>query len=154
MNLKYLAEAVSIYKIVASLIRSYVAILIFAFDFNLFRVVQYVFNIRYSEELKETLFYYIMNHIEQASVYLTFILAISLLIMSLLDILFSIAMLYKKRFGAIGLFATSIAWVPIEILFISKFLLMSKTLVLLLDFLIIVFLFRIITKKGNFRSRA
>ena len=84
-------------------------------------------------------------HIRDASSGLTCILAIALIVLSLADIIFIIALIYRRKWGAIGFFIISILWIPVEILFVSKFLVIPKTLSLIIELIIIYFLYKLIT---------
>jgi hypothetical protein len=145
MKTKYLAEIVSVYKLLASLLRVTLGILIFNFSNRIHRIIESIIQGRIAEKKSFFILNYLVDRINpEVSIMLFKILAIALITISLAEIIFSIALLSRKRYGGIGLFITSILWIPVEILFISKFLITSKTIIIILDIIIIVLLFKII----------
>lgn len=136
------------YKIVISFVRFFLGLMIILLGYNLKLGIDSLFN--HPHEHTRTLFYYLSYHIIQAPEVLTAILAFSLITISLLEIVFGAGIILRKRWGAIGIFWTCLAWVPVEILFISKFWLIPKFLGFVIDILILVALFHLLTKSRDY----
>ena len=66
------------------------------------------------------------------------------------EIIFAIAMTKKKKWGLWGLFWTTLAWIPLEILFISRFLVVSKTLEIIINLILIWLLVDIIKRHEEY----
>ena len=151
MQRKIIIWIISIYKILASLLRVLAGSILLYFSCSIEQASLFLFRKELLEDPADFLFRFLTGHIMQASTSLTCILASALIVLSLADIFFIIALLYRRRWGAIGFFIVSILWVPIEILFVSRFLVIPKTLALIIDFIIIYFLYKLITHpKGYF----
>ncbi|MFA5174068.1 MAG: hypothetical protein WC438_02710 [Candidatus Pacearchaeota archaeon] len=147
IKVKYLAEIASIYKIIASLIRISFGIMFFYFSFNLPKIISH-----FSEKPNK---FIILNLIAgrinpEVSFKIMYIFALSLILVSILEIIFGISMLLKKRWGAVGLFITSILWIPVELIFISKFLIIHKTISIILNMIVLYLLYRIITHPNGY----
>jgi len=141
--------AVSIYKFAINSLRILLALVIFNFSCDIVKLTNYVCSSRF---LKPEGFItdFLGNHIFPASPPLVFFLASVLLLFSLSELVFVVALLFRKRWGAIGFFIISILWIPVELLLISKFLLVPKLITLLIDILIIGFLFYILRKPNHY----
>ena len=129
------SESLSTYKMSLSIIRIIIGLLIVILGFNLSRVIDFLFESDHG--IRETLFYYFTSHLIVASKTLTIILALALIIISCLELIFGIALTKKKKWGAWGLFWTTLAWIPLEILFVSRFLVISKTLSIIVNLVMI-----------------
>lgn len=140
---------VFIYKLITNLIRISFALFIFNFNCSISSLVDYVSSMRCFSPTGFTV-HFLNSHIANASPQLTFILGFSLLFLSAIDLFFVIAFIFRKRWGAIGFFILAILWVPIELLFVSKFLLISNILTIIIDIVILVFLYRLITHPDHY----
>jgi len=138
-------KIISIYKLAAASIRILIGILILQFGCNLHNLIRSVLRKELIENPNDLTYSFLLGHINQPSIFLTCILALSLIIFSILEIIFAINLLYQKKSGAIGLFIITLLWIPIEILFISKFLLAPKAISITLDIIILIALFKIMT---------
>lgn len=138
----------SIYKVIINFARLALGIAIVVFSFS------YTGFILANKNLiqRNNIVYAIARHIDFPSPGLAKILAFSLIILSLVELVFLIALILRKKWGAIGLFIMAIAWIPIELLFISKFLIVSRIISLAINLIIIFFLYRLITKSKYFKS--
>jgi hypothetical protein len=145
---KYEVLVLSIYKIILSTLRIILGFIIIFLGFNLNRVINFLFH--ESVERKQILSNFLIYHINPTNIYLTAILAISLIILSTLEIIFSVLLLKRKEIGAAGLIVLTFLWIFLEILFISKFLLIHKTSILIINIIIILFLFRLILKHKSY----
>lgn len=150
MKTKYLAEAVSVYKILGSIFRIVIGAIILYSGFNLERIIAIVHRSRLQESTK-SLFTIFLEHIKpDVSLILVYALVVSLIAISTLEIIFAISLLARKRIGGIGLFVTSILWIPVEILFVSKFILTSRLVILIINLLIVYSLYRILSRPGGY----
>ena len=133
---------IGIYKILINLIFLSLGIIIVTFKCNSERVISFLMRSRiisFHEKVPEMLF----HHINLPEFGFTCFLAALILLFSSSEIFFSIAMLLKKKWGAIGLFIMSCLWIPIGLFFMSKILVLPKTIGLLIDILIVILLVRI-----------
>jgi uncharacterized membrane protein len=146
----YSIPLISLYKLLGAIIRVCIGILILYFSGDIKEIIGFIFKREILEDQTDFIFSYLLNHIAQPSAYLAYVLAFSLIIFSLLEIVFAIGLLLRKEWGAVGLFIISVLWIPIEILFISKFLLTPKTISLVLDVIILVLLFKMITHSRRY----
>jgi len=81
------------------------------------------------------------------------ILALLLIIFAFLEIIFLIGLILRKKWGGIGFFCMQFVWVPVDLMIISKFLLFSKVITIILDLVIIWFMIRLlISPKGYFKK--
>jgi hypothetical protein len=140
----YSIQIISTYKFLGAFIRLLIGILILSFRGNLHNFILFIFKKEILEDPTDLFSSYLLGHIAQSSAFLTFLLALALIIFSLLEIIFAINLFLQKKSGAMGLFVISILWIPIEFLFISKFLLAPKTIGLVLDIIILILLFQMI----------
>jgi hypothetical protein len=143
---KHALWLISIYKITISLIRIILGFIIIYFGFDLHKTITFLFG-RGFLGFEKILLNLIIIHQEHINIVFTIILAISIISISILDIIFSIALVKVKKFGAIGLLITSILWIPVEILFVSKFLATPKIITILINLIIIITLIKIIFPK-------
>lgn len=150
-SIKIEVFGISIYKFVINCIRILLGSAILLFGLDLQNVIHYLFlqkGLPINGMLEKLFmsFYF-------PSKSLTLILALSLIIFSLIELVFIIAMLYRRKWGAIGIFALGIVWTLIEILFVSKFLLTSKILSMVINVIILYLLYKIITSHGYFKKQ-
>ena len=153
MTNKSIISIISIYKLTTSYLRIIAGVFLFYFGLSIANAGKIIFRRELVQDPTDFLAHFLMIHIRNASPILTGILASSLIVLSLLDIFFIFAIALRKRWGVIGLFIVSISWIPIEVLFISRFLIISRTLGIIIDLIIIYLLYRIITHpKGYFKN--
>jgi uncharacterized membrane protein len=154
MKIRTKVLLVSVYKAVTNLIRIILGLTIIYFGFDIHRALKSIFAREIQMDPKDFLFSYLIGHIKDVSYYLPAILAFSLLILSLAEIFFIIQLLRRKRWGAIGFLAVSILWIPIELLFVSKFVLISRTISFIIEALIIIFLFNILRNSHGYFEKS
>jgi len=140
MAKNYPAILISIYKIIGGILRIIMGSIILYFKADLYKALAFTFRRELLEDPSDVLFYYISNHINYNFYILTYILAISLIILSILEIFFAIKLLQNDKSGAIGLAVISLLWIPLEILFLAKFLVVRRFLSLFINIIIIILL--------------
>lgn len=148
MKKNYAIELISGYKIIVASIRIILGVLILQFRGNLKELALFLFNRKLKEE-PHILFKLVNNIINAEPINLALVLAFTLIIFSIIELIFSIGLLYRKKSSVIGLFVISLLWIPVEILFISKFLFIHKVTALIINLLISAALLKIII---NFRK--
>jgi uncharacterized membrane protein len=141
---------VSAYKTITNLVRIILGLTIIYFGFDIHRALRSLFSREIQVDPKDFIFSYLIGHINDVSYYLAAILAFSLIILSLAEIFFIIQLLRRKKWGAIGFLVISILWIPVELLFVSKFILVPRTITLIIEIIIIIFLFRIIRNSHGY----
>lgn len=134
---------ISAYKTLGALTRTLIGILILYFG-DIISLVNFVFKKEVLEDPNDLFYSFLLGHINQPSTLLALILAFSMIIFSVLEITFVTGLLLRKKWGAMGLFIISILWIPVEILFISKFLLGPRIIGVILDIMILILLFQMI----------
>lgn len=134
---------ISAYKLLGALTSILMGMLILYFG-SIISLVNSVFKKEILEDPNDLFYSFLLGHINQSSKLLALILAFSLIIFSVLEITFVAGLLLRKKWGAIGLFIISVLWVPVEILFISKFLLGPRIIGVILDIIILILLFQMI----------
>ncbi len=145
----YSIPLISAYKLLGAFIRILIGILILYFG-SIPKLIQFIFKGEIIEDPTDIFSGFLLSHIAQNSASLTYILALSLIIFSLLEIVFAIGLLLRKKWGAMGLFIISILWLPVEILFISRFLLTPRTISIILDTIILILLFQMIAHSKKY----
>jgi len=123
---KVYPKAIAISKITLSAIRIFLGVIIIIMKFSLGEVNQFLFNRYFEGTTGHYLFNYFQQHIIAAPVSFTAILAFSLIIISSVELVYSFALLHHHKIGAKGLFVISILWIPVELLFLSQFFILSK----------------------------
>jgi uncharacterized membrane protein (DUF2068 family) len=94
----------------------------------------------------------LMKIIDFPSQKLACFLAISLILFSLIELVFVFALMLKRKWGALGMFILAIIWTFLEILFVSKFLVTSKITGLIINAIIMIYLYKLITKSDYFKK--
>ena len=145
---KWYLGLMSGYKIAISLPRIILGLLIIFFGFNLPAVARFI--LTESAEHKGIALSYVYKHLLIPPERLIAIFALSLIILSVLEIMFSIAMMYRKKWGVEGLIVTSILWIPLEIMLVSKFFVLSKTWTIILNLIILWLLFDLLIKHKSY----
>ncbi len=143
-KINYLVKLISIYKIAINSLRIITGVLIFYFRGNIKNMMLSLFNIEVSEDSKDTIYNYLSLHISNPTIQLALLLGYILIIFSIFEMILSIRLLFNKKNSSLWLFVTSIIWIPVELLFISKFLFIHKTTAIILDALVLLALFKII----------
>jgi len=146
----YLIIFISVYKFLSAFIKLLIGGLILYFRGNPLNFILFIFKKEILEDPTDLFSGYLLGHIAQPSVFLTIFLALALIIFSLSEMIFTINLFLQKKSGAIGLFVTSILWVPIEFLFISRFLLAPKTIGIVLDIVILILLFQMMAHSRKY----
>jgi uncharacterized membrane protein len=153
MKDKIIVFMISVYKFLINFLRISIGALLIYSGCDINRLFNTLFKEELIEDSTDLIFYYLTSHIKETSFSLTCFLALLIIFLSTLELFFIVAFIYRKKWGALGFFVISISWVPVELLFISRFLIMPKVLSLFIDFLIIVFLFKLLTHpKGYFNK--
>ncbi len=150
---KYTIWAISGYKLIINTIRIIFGLLIFAFGCDSRRVLELLTSHEIAEDSSSFTSHFLINHINPASVIPTCSLALALVIISLLEIVFLVAIFRRKYYGAVGFFIVSLLWIPLEMFFISKFLLVSRLISLLINLVIILFFLKIILSHDKYFKR-
>ena len=142
-----------IYKSIEDFFRYAFGILLIVFNFSLQQLTFNLFKKELAEDHFVFFFRLVVNHTQQPPIYLVKILAVLLILFSLLEISFLIGLLLRRKWGAIGLFCMQFLWMPVDFLIISKFLLFSKVITIILEGVIIGFIVKLlISPKGYFKK--
>lgn len=139
---KSVPNTISTYKISLALIRIVIGLLIIFLGFSLNHVAAFLFKPDFQSQ--NFIFSYFAERIMYTSKGLTAVLAFSLIFLSVIEIIFGVALIKKKKWGLWGLFITTLAWIPLEIFFISKFITVSKTIEIIINAILIWLLWDII----------
>ena len=152
MREKYLVWIASGYKLAINILRVIFGLMIFSFGCNSQRVLEKLTSGELREDPNGFLVNYFIGHVNTPPLFLTCSLASVLVVLSVFEIIFLIAVFRKRYWGALGFFIVSLTWLPVEILFISKFLLMPKLINLLINIVILgIFLKVILDRKKYFK---
>jgi hypothetical protein len=146
-------ETISVYKIIVNSLRIVAGIVLLLFVENPIGILGFLLRGNFLEYSRAMFFDFILRHIHYNSAFLTYTIALSLIILSSVELVFIIALLYRKRWGAVGFFIITLLWIPIEIIFLSRFLIFSRTISLLIDALILVLLFKLLTHSKKYFRR-
>jgi len=145
--------AISIYKILEDSIRYTFGILLIIFNFSINNLTFNLFKKELAEDPNDAVFAWVTAHIRQSPMYLAKILVIALIAFSIIEIFFLIGLVLRRKWGAIGFFCMQFLWVPIDIMIISKFLLFSRVVTIILWAAIIFFMIRLlVSPKGYFKK--
>ena len=143
----------TIYKSLDNILRYSFGLLLIIFNFSLQNATFSLFKKEIAENPPDFLFALVVNHTRQPPIYLAKILAVALIVFSLLELYFLIGLLLRRKWGAIGFFCMQFLWVPVDLLIISKFLLFSRVVTVILWVLIISFMIRLlVSPKGYFKK--
>lgn len=147
MNKDYSILLIATYKLCVNTGRIILGFLIFLAGCNLHNLLQFFFSRKIAQKLVHDSFFNLINtHLSNPGVHLVCLLAIILIVFSTIEIGLTIGLLHKKRKTVIGLLIMSILWIPVELLFITKFLLIHEIITITLDLIIIFALYRIVRK--------
>lgn len=141
-----LAKGISTYKIIINFLRIILGLLIIKFGFNISLGIETIKNISDNNFI----ILYIFSYIRSSSLLYTVLLALTLISFSIIEIIFVVVLINRKRWGAIGLFVTGFLWIPVEILFITQFLVVSKISAFIIDLLILYLLYRLLFKCNQY----
>jgi len=150
---KYTLELIAGYKIITNLFRLILGIIILVFKCNISNMILFFSRKELAEDSKDFFFNFLSAHVHDAHVFLVFLLALVLIIFSSLEIAFSIELFMKRKRGAVGLFVVSPLWIPFEIMFISRFLLVHRITTIILDLIVLGVLLNIIMHFNKNRSQ-
>lgn len=92
----------------------------------------------------ESAIYFFLTHVSPKSAFLNYLVVVSMIIVPILEIFFSIFTLKRRRWGAIGMFFVSLFWLLFLIFFVSEFLLISDRLGIFIETIILMFLLYLI----------
>ncbi len=134
---------IAIYKFIEDFIRYILGIFLIISNFDLHKLLLYIFRKELTDNASNSFFTFAMNHMQQTPTALSKFLAIFLIFFSLLEISFLIGFIFRKKWGGIGFFLMQFLWIPVDLLIISKVLLFSKIITLLLEAIIIWFMIRL-----------
>ena len=137
MKDKSLLIGISIYKTIVNVFRIILGIFIIVFGFNMRSIINLLLERDLSENYRGWMVSYLGLHLKEASHFYTIILALSLIILSLIELYFVYGTAKGKVWGIKGLIVTSILWVPVEFLFISKFLVTRKTIGFIINLIVL-----------------
>lgn len=145
--------ALVIYKLFVNFLRISLSIIILSFGLNLDRITRFFFGSHIIYNPDHKIINYLVELVHFPSRTLTLILALSVLTISVIELLFVFGLALRRRWAAVGLLVIAILWIPVELLFISKFLTVSKLISLVIDFIIIFFLARLLVNShGYFKT--
>ncbi len=147
---KTTAIIISIYKIFMNIFRIALGTTILIFGANTQRLIEFFSLKELVEDPRDIIAHTLTNHVRTTSFTLTLIFALILIILSLAELSTIFALIYRKKWGAIGLFVISILWFPVEILFFSKFLAINRILSFAINIVILIFLYRLIRSNGKY----
>ena len=146
MRNEIIAKAISVYKLSINILRIILGALIIKFNFDI------PIGINTITELSKyhPVITYLGGCIKGSSFLLTLILTLTLIIFSIMDLIFILGLINRKRWGAIGLFINSFLWIPVEILFISKFLVAPELIMIILNIIIIYALYHLLKSSKHY----
>jgi len=143
---------ISIYKFLDDLFRFFLGTLLIIFNFDLRELTEFLSR-KVTENHLEIFFNFLTGHIRDTPLHISQFLSLSLIAFSILEVIFLISLLSRKRWGAIGLFCMQFVWVPIDLLIISKLFLLSKIITGVLWAIILGFMIKLlISPKGYFKK--
>jgi len=148
MQTKQVVGAVSLYKVAINFIRIFLGVVILSLHSDIQKSIEFLS--KYDLMDRNFILIFFSNYIKETSHILTSLLAWTLVIFSVLELIFIFMMAYKNRIGAIGLFITTIIWILTELLFVSKFIVSSKTMIILINLIILFLLYQIIRSHDNY----
>jgi uncharacterized membrane protein (DUF2068 family) len=143
-----IAKGISIYKMIMNMGRIIFSFLVLYYSCNIHNLLNTIKKINFFEI--DVLAQYLSRYLNETPDYLTLMLIIPLLVLSAAEIFLVIGLIKRQRWSAIGLFITSILWIPLEILFISKFLIASKIVTISLDLIIMYLLYRLLRNSHHY----
>ncbi len=144
---------VAIYKSIEDIMRYALGILLIIFNFNLQNLVSNLLGRESAGKISTFFFELVIDHTREPPIYLLKILAVSLILFSLLELSFLIGLLLRRKWGAIGFFCMQFAWVPVDLLIISKCFLFSKVITIIVELIILGFIIKLlISPKGYFKK--
>jgi hypothetical protein len=148
MQDKKIIAAISAYKIFINILRIFAGLIIIHFGSDIHRAIRFLTERDFME--RNLILNFLAANIKDTSGILTLILALILIIFSVLELVFIFALIFRKRWGAIGLFATLIVWIFTELLFVSKFLALSKLVSIAVNLVILYLLYNLLKTHGHY----
>lgn len=145
-------DILSVYKILMNLARITIGIAIFIFSCSYSKFIWFL--IEHNLVPDNHLVNNVLRCIEFPSHRLAYFLALCLIVFSLIELVFIVSLLLRKKWGAVGMFILAIVWTFVEILFVSKFLVTSKLIATAINIVIMYFLYRLLTNpQGYFKAK-
>jgi len=138
---------ISVYKFSINFARIILGLFLFNFKCNIPNIQDYILGIN---EIPIFITRLIDKHVAHAPPPLTCLLASLIIILSAIELVFVTSFLLRRRWGAIGFLVISVLWIPVELLVVSQFLAVSKILAIIIDIIIIYFLYRVITHPHHY----
>jgi hypothetical protein len=143
---------ISVYKFLINLARIIAGSIILIAGGKFSNIAEFLLNtgiIAKSDIIK-----FLASHLTFPSQRLTIIFAATLVLLSYIEILFVLALLSRRRFGAVGIIILSVIWTLMEIVFISRFIIASELIIFLINLVIVFMLIRLLIKPhGYFRKK-
>jgi hypothetical protein len=141
---------ITIYKFSEDIMRFFLGALLILFNFDLHNAILYFFRNEIVRDPDDFLFRFLMGHVRVNSADLAHILALLLIVFALLEVIFLIGLVLRKKWGGIGFFCMQFVWVPVDLLIISKFLLFSRVVTIVLDLIILGFMIKLLVSPEQY----
>lgn len=149
MDIKYGVWVASGYKILINFIRIVLGSILLYFG-DVDRTLGFLFSREIRHDPNDFIFNFLINHVNDASHLITIILAICLIGLSIMDLFFIIALLFRRKWGAIGFFIVTLFWIPVELFFIGRFLSLPKLFGFLINIVILILLYRLLHSSRHY----
>jgi len=137
---KAVIYAIAAYKVLVNLIFGILGIMILRFSCNLERLEEFIILSGLVNPENGIFIRDIIPHVNVTHFGIACFFSISLIVFAFLEIFFTIMMLKKKRWGAIGLSIVSSIWILLSFFFAEELLVFSTKIGVLVDITIISFL--------------
>jgi hypothetical protein len=144
---------ISAYKLFINTAGLILGFIILHFDCNFERIAQCIIDSRFVKSENGIFVNHILPHIDVNHTFLACFFGAALIFFSIIEIFFTIEMLRRKKWGAIGLSIASGIWILLSLFFARELLTFSGIFGLIIDLLIIAVLIYLVRKsKGYFEK--
>jgi uncharacterized membrane protein len=132
------------YKLLAGALILLLGLLILYFNCDINQLDDFFIKEGIEDKPHDIFFSYLLDHLNPKSAFLNYFGTFCLILFGILEIFFSITLMRRKKWGAVGLFIVSFVWLFFALFFVSRFLVMSKEFSIGFDIIILFLLFDLI----------
>jgi hypothetical protein len=141
---------IAAYKLIVNITFGTFGIIILYFGCNLERIAQCIINSGLVKPENGLFVSHFLPHVDMADTLVTCFFGAALILSAVIEIFFTIEMLLRKRWAAIGLSIASSLWILASLFFAKELLTYSGIFGLIIDLLIIVVLIHLVRKSHGY----
>ncbi len=141
---------IAVYKLLINITFGTFGIIILCFGCNFERIAQCIINSGLVKPDDGFFVSHFLPHVDMADTLVACFFGAALILSAVIEIFFTIEMLYRKRWAAIGLSIASSLWILASLFFAKELLTFSGIFGLIIDVLIIIVLIQLVRKSQGY----